>query len=674
MAGVSTATVSRVINQTAWVEPVTRERVEKAMRDLNYRRNAAAIALAKRSGDMLGLLTGNLADPFFARLARGVEDVSRKQQYRLMVCSGGHDEEMEKAGLDFLVNQGCEAIVVHASRLPDKELLRYAAHFPALVVVNRYIAGMANRCIWLENRSAAREATRYLLANGHRRIACVTSDLPIIDRQERLDGYREALEEYGISPDPRWVISVPFNEEGGERAAHQLINSGLPLTAAVTFNDVMAAGIAWWQGYCWEDIINSVVDKLAKAMPVIMILICVGGLIGTWMFSGTIPYMVYWGLKLISPEYILIAAFFLTSVVSVCTGTSWGSAGTVGVALMGVAAGLDVSLAAAAGAVVSGAYFGDKISPLSDSTNFAAIVADTTLFEHIQHLLWTTLPSFLLAAVVYLIAGHSNMLGEVATPQRVTDIIHSLESLYHFNIVLILPPVIVLWGAIRKKPVIPLMLSACVLALFLGVIMQGLSIKQGLDAFIDGFDIAMFPQGAEGVVADVPRLLNRGGMFSMMGTILLVFCAFSFAGALTLTGALTIIINRLLTIIHSVGQLIAATIGTTILVTGATSDGKLALLVPAELFKDAYRRMGLDTKNLSRTIEDAGTVIEPLLPWTSAGVYMATTLGVSTLDLLPWAIQCYAAIFFALIYGFSGIGIARTASASEKSPQSSVTE
>ncbi|EAN2609296.1 hypothetical protein K5I76_001240 [Salmonella enterica] len=353
---------------------------------------------------------------------------------------------------------------------------------------------------------------------------------------------------------------------------------GLRIEPLLLCSAAVAAGIAWWQGYCWEDIINSVVDKLAKAMPVIMILICVGGLIGTWMFSGTIPYMVYWGLKLISPE------------------------------------------------------------------------------------------------LVYLIAGHSNMLGEVATPQRVTDIIHSLESLYHFNIVLILPPVIVLWGAIRKKPVIPLMLSACVLALFLGVIMQGLSIKQGLDAFIDGFDIAMFPQGAEGVVADVPRLLNRGGMFSMMGTILLVFCAFSFAGALTLTGALTIIINRLLTIIHSVGQLIAATIGTTILVTGATSDGKLALLVPAELFKDAYRRMGLDTKNLSRTIEDAGTVIEPLLPWTSAGVYMATTLGVSTLDLLPWAIQCYAAIFFALIYGFSGIGIARTAPASEKSPQSSVTE
>ncbi|MFM7945393.1 Na+/H+ antiporter NhaC [Hafnia paralvei] len=433
---------------------------------------------------------------------------------------------------------------------------------------------------------------------------------------------------------------------------------GLRIEPLLLCSAAIAAGLAYWQGYCWDDVINSIVSKLAKAMPVVMILICVGGLIGTWMFSGTIPYMVYWGLKLISPQYILIAAFFLTSVVSVCTGTSWGSAGTVGVALMGVASGLDVPLAAA-GAVVSGAYFGDKISPLSDSTNFAAIVADTTLFEHIQHLMYTTIPSFILATIVYLIAGHSSMMGDVATPQRVTDIINALDGLYHFNIVLILPPVIVLWGAISKKPVIPLMLSACVLAIILGVWLQGLSVKQGLDAFMDGFNLSMFPQGAEGIIADVPRLLNRGGLFSMMSTILLVFCAFSFAGALTLTGALTIIINRLLTVIHSVGQLIAATIGTTILVTGATSDGKLALLVPAELYQDAYRRMGLDTKNLSRTIEDAGTVIEPLIPWTAAGVYMATTLGVSTLDLLPWAVQCYSAIFFALIYGFTGFGIAK---------------
>ncbi|WMT16295.1 Na+/H+ antiporter NhaC [Serratia fonticola] len=430
----------------------------------------------------------------------------------------------------------------------------------------------------------------------------------------------------------------------------------LLLSAAV------AAGLALWQGYSWDDIINSIVSKLAKAMPVIMILICVGGLIGTWMISGTIPYMVYWGLKVISPQYILIAAFFLTSVISVCTGTSWGSAGTVGVALMGVAAGLDVPLAAAAGAVVSGAYFGDKISPLSDSTNFAAIVAETDLYAHIKHLMYTTLPSFVLAATVYLIAGHSSVVGTVATPQRVTDIIVGLESLYHFNLLLILPPVLVLWGAVTKRPVIPVMLAACVLAIGLAVVMQGFSLKQGLNALMDGFNLSMFAERGHdisGVIADVPRLLNRGGMFSMMSTILLVLCAFSFAGALTLTGALTVIINRLLKVVRTTGQLIAATVGTTILVTGATSDGKLALLIPAELYKDAYRRMGLDNTNLSRTIEDAGTVIEPLIPWTAAGVYMATTLGVNTLDLLPWAVQCYAAVFFALIYGFTGFGIAR---------------
>lgn len=435
---------------------------------------------------------------------------------------------------------------------------------------------------------------------------------------------------------------------------------GLRIEPLLLCSATVAAGLAVWQGYHWDDIINAIVSKLAKAMPVILILVCVGGLIGTWMFSGTIPYMVYWGLKLISPHYILLAAFFLTSVVSVCTGTSWGSAGTVGVALMGVAHGLNVPLAAAAGAVVSGAYFGDKISPLSDSTNFAAIVADTTLFEHIRHLLWTTLPSFGLATVVYWVAGNSAMVGDVATPQRVADITHALEGLYHFNIVLILPPVIVLWGAVRRKPVIPLMLLACTLAVVLGVGLQSLSLQQGLEAFVNGFHIDMFSPDTSAIVADVPRLLNRGGLSSMMSTILLVLCAFSFAGALTLTGALTVIINRLLLLIRTSGQLIAATVATTLLVTGATSDGKLALLVPAELFKGAYLRMGLDTRNLSRTVEDAGTVIEPLIPWTAAGVYMASTLGVSTLDLLPWAVQCWAAVFFALFYGFTGIGIART--------------
>lgn len=439
---------------------------------------------------------------------------------------------------------------------------------------------------------------------------------------------------------------------------------GLRIEVLLLLSAALTSGLAIWQGWRWNDVLAAIVEKFSKALPVMMILICVGGLIGTWMFSGTIPYLVYWGLKLISPKYILLAAFFITSLVSVCTGTSWGSAGTVGVALMGVAAGLNVPLAAAAGAVVSGAYFGDKISPLSDSTNFAAIVADTDLYAHIQHLLYTTVPAFILAAIVYLITGHSSLVGDVVTPQRVSEIIGVLQQLYHFNMLLLLPPVLVLWGALRKKPVIPLMLAASLLAVVMGIILQGLTLQQGMDAFIEGFSLNMFTShDSSGMIADVPRLLNRGGLLSMMPTILLVFCAFSFAGALTLTGALDVVIHRLLTVIRHCGQLIAATVFTTIMVTMATSDGKLALLVPAELFQKAYRKMGLDTKNLSRTVEDAGTVIEPLIPWTAAGVYMASTLGVSTLDLLPWAIQCYSAVFFALLYGFTGFGIARTAGA-----------
>ncbi|MBC8951648.1 LacI family DNA-binding transcriptional regulator [Xenorhabdus sp. PB62.4] len=242
-AKVSVATVSRVINNTAYVEPGTRERVEKAMREFNYHRNSAALALAKRSGNMLGLLTGNLADPFFSLLARGVENIARKKEAKLMVCSGGHQAELEKSALDFLINQGCEAIVAHISRMSEADILRYAAHTPGLVIINRYFPAIANRCVWLDNVSASQTATNYLLQNGHRKIAYVTTDLPIDDRRLRLEGYHAAMADAGITVPSDWVISVPFNEKGGEQAAEKLLDSGINFTAVLTFNDVMAAGM-----------------------------------------------------------------------------------------------------------------------------------------------------------------------------------------------------------------------------------------------------------------------------------------------------------------------------------------------------------------------------------------------------------------------------------------------
>ncbi|HIF9128959.1 TPA: Na+/H+ antiporter NhaC [Photobacterium damselae] len=435
---------------------------------------------------------------------------------------------------------------------------------------------------------------------------------------------------------------------------------GLPIESLLLTSAVIAAAVAWKIGYSWDDIQNAIIDRLAKTLPAIFILVLVGGLIGSWMVGGTIPMLVYYGLKIISPEYLVLTSFLVTCMVSLCTGTSWGSAGTIGVALMGIATGMDANLAAVAGAVVSGAYFGDKISPLSDSTNFAPVVAGTDLYSHIQHMLWTTIPAFILSAVVFFFVGSHDVTAD--TPEKVIAMLANIEQLFSLNIFLLLPPALILWGAIRKLPTIPLMLLAIAIGIFNAVTFQGFSLVTALTAMLNGFNASMFADAGLSnvtVVSDVLTLVNRGGMTSMMGVVLLVFCAFSFAGALALTGALNVLVDLLSKGIKGTASLIGATIVTTITVVCTTSDGKLALLIPSELFRDTYKRMQLDPKNLSRTIEDAGTIIEPLVPWTNAGVFMAATLGVSTLDYMPWAIQNYSAIFFAMLWAVTGVGIAK---------------
>ncbi|EEZ39971.1 Na+/H+ antiporter NhaC [Photobacterium damselae] len=449
---------------------------------------------------------------------------------------------------------------------------------------------------------------------------------------------------------------------------------GLPIESLLLTSAVIAAAVAWKIGYSWDDIQNAIIDRLAKTLPAVFILVLVGGLIGSWMVGGTIPMLVYYGLKIISPEYLVLTSFLVTCMVSLCTGTSWGSAGTIGVALMGIATGMDANLAAVAGAVVSGAYFGDKISPLSDSTNFAPVVAGTDLYSHIQHMLWTTIPAFILSAVVFFFVGSHDVTAD--TPEKVIAMLANIEQLFSLNIFLLLPPALILWGAIRKLPTIPLMLLAIAIGIFNAVTFQGFSLVTALTAMLNGFNASMFADAGLSnvtVVSDVLTLVNRGGMTSMMGVVLLVFCAFSFAGALALTGALNVLVDLLSKGIKGTASLIGATIVTTITVVCTTSDGKLALLIPSELFRDTYKRMQLDPKNLSRTIEDAGTIIEPLVPWTNAGVFMAATLGVSTLDYMPWAIQNYSAIFFAMLWAVTGVGIAKAVKETKTTTQTKAT-
>lgn len=422
--------------------------------------------------------------------------------------------------------------------------------------------------------------------------------------------------------------------------------------------------VSLFLGHTWKDIEEEIVAKLAKAFPAIMILITVGLMIGAWMVSGTIPLLVYLGLEIINPKFIIVTSFLVTVILSVSTGTSWGAAGTVGAALMSVAAGMGAPLPAVAGAIVAGAYFGDKMSPLSDSTNMSAIATETNLYQHIGHMFYTTIPGFIISCVVYVIAGfHYAGSGEI---NQVDEIISSLSQLYNLNFptafLLLIPPVIVVAGSLLKKPTIPVMMISSGVAVIIAMICQGFSFSACSTSMVNGFSMDMFtnPSIDIAMLPDaVSNLLQRGGMSSMMNTALMAFCAFAFIGALTVSGSLEVLLNRIMNHIHGTGQLITITAILGVLIITVIGEASVTFLMIGGLFKEEYIRKGLETKNLSRTLEDSITVIEPLVPWSLAGVYMTSTLGVPTAQYAPWAVLCYTGVIFAVIWGFTGFGIAK---------------
>ena len=417
-------------------------------------------------------------------------------------------------------------------------------------------------------------------------------------------------------------------------------------------------------GYSWKDVESEMVEKLAKAFPAIMILITVGLMIGAWIVSGTIPFLVYIGLQIINPKFIIVTSFLVTVILSVSTGTSWGAAGTVGAALMSVAAGMGAPLPAVAGAIVAGAYFGDKMSPLSDSTNMSAIATGTNLYKHIGHMFYTTVPGFIVSCAVYLIAGFS--FAGSGSISQVDAIVDTLAQLFNLSmpvcLLLLVPPVIVVAGSLLKKPTIPVMMISSAVAVVIAMTVQGFSFETCATSMVSGFNMDMFTNPSidlENVVAEVPRLLQRGGMSSMMNTALMAFCAFSFIASLTVSGSLDVILSHIMKFVHSTGQLVTITAILGVIIITVIGEASVTFLMIGGLFKDEYIKRGLQTKNLSRTLEDSITVVEPLVPWSLAGVYMTSTLGVPTTQYAPWACLCYTGVIFAIIWGFTGFGIAK---------------
>ena len=424
----------------------------------------------------------------------------------------------------------------------------------------------------------------------------------------------------------------------------------------------VAAFIAWRVGCTWDDMLDEISQKIAKGMPAILILITVGAMVGTWMTSGTIPMMIYYGVQIVSPKWLLVTAFLITCLVSVATGTSWGSVATMGVALMGIASALGVNPAATAGAVIAGSYFGDKISPLSDTTNLAPLAAGSNLYEHIGHMFWTTVPASIVSLVVYAVVGLNANTAAGATSEAVTNMMAQLDQMYDWNILILLPVILVLAGSLLKLPTIPVMILSTVVAGVEGIFMQGISLGNVLTSTVSGFNVTMITRpgfDAANAAFEVTKLLNRGGMNGIMSTTLLVFCAFCFAGIMSRAGCLEVVLKAILSVAKTTGSLILATVISCITMALTTGNSYLSILIPGEMFRDAYKERGLHPKNLSRTLEDAGTVFVPLVPWSAAGAYMTATLGVETLAYLPWAILCYIGFIFAIIYGYTGIGIAK---------------
>ncbi len=404
-------------------------------------------------------------------------------------------------------------------------------------------------------------------------------------------------------------------------------------------------------GFRWRDMERGIVDGIHKAMPAILIMLSVGILIGAWMACGTIPMVIYYGLKLISPKLFLVTACLVCSITSLATGTSWGTVGTLGVAFIGIALGLGIPLAPAAGAIVAGAYFGDKLSPLSDIPNLATVITGSNLFDHIKHMMWSAVPAWLAGMAVYLVAG-LRWTGRTADSGTLDLLLATIRSHFRFTPLLVLPMLVIFWFAATKRPTIPAMLLSSAVAAVLALAVQ----RTPLPVVAAAMNSGLTPN--TGVEA-VDRLLSRGGMMSMMETQLVAFTAFAFGGIMQATGCLAVLLERVQRFTRRVWSLVLAAIGSALVSAMITGSSYLSMIIPADLLAPAFRDRGLAAKNLSRAIEESGAIMVPLIPWSMAGVYITGTIGVPVFSYLPWAIMNYLSVALLAVFGFTGLTMAR---------------
>ena len=431
----------------------------------------------------------------------------------------------------------------------------------------------------------------------------------------------------------------------------QLIAVGSPdIHLTLVFAITLTVLMLMTTGTKWAKVKEGVMHGCEIATIPMLILMFIGMLIPTLIASGTIPTLIYYGLKIINPSVFLLTATLICSVASICTGSSYTTGGTFGVAFMGISLGLGIPPAITAGAVISGAVIGDKMSPLSDSTNLAAGVTETDLFAHIKSMFYTTVPAFVVSLILYGIIGarySASSIDTTVVDQILTGISQNINITPIYALISLIPLIAIVVMAVKKVNALAAMIIASIVAMILAMITQGYSIIKMMEFMNYGFSI-------DTGVAEVNKLLNRGGIQSMMWTVSLGYLGLSYGGILEKTGIIEVLLNKMSKLVKNAKNLIITHVFSALIVNLISASQYVAIIIPGRMLLPAYRSLGIRSDVASRTCEDSGTVLSPLVPWGLCGVFFTGTLGVNTLEYMPFAFLCYLTPIVAIIYAITG--------------------
>ena len=427
---------------------------------------------------------------------------------------------------------------------------------------------------------------------------------------------------------------------------------------ALLLSAAFAAIMGIKNGTSWKSILKGVSNSIASTTPAIIILLLIGSLAGTWLISGIVPTMIYYGLQILNPKIFLVAAAIICAIVSLASGSSWSTIATVGIALLGIGNALDISNGLVAGAIISGAYFGDKMSPLSDTTNLAPAMAGTDLFTHIRYMMYTTIPSFVISILIFLFIGLS--MDNTQNSDDITNLLMAIESSFNISPWLFLVPIIVLLLIMKKVPALPALFAGTLLGGIFAIIFQPHLIIElsGIDSnfFQASYVSIINAMGSETSINTsnemINDLLSSGGMYGMLNTIWLIICAMCFGGVMEASGALMKISQSIIQYAESTGSVIATTACTCLFFNVTASDQYLSIVVPGRMYADTFKDKGLAPENLSRTLEDSGTVTSVLVPWNTCGATQSAVLGVATMTYLPFCFFNLISPLMTILYGY----------------------